>query len=174
MGSQPFDAGAGTKPAEMPSILFVCSANRRRSPMAKALFEQALRKRGIMAGWKVDSAGTWAEPNEPATRYGCQAMRERGLDLEGHRSKPTTGELLRQFDLILVMENGQREALQIEFPEAAGRVELLSTAAGPSYDIREPLLEGLQDSRRLADELEHLIESGFDRILALARRPRPG
>lgn len=153
----------------MPSILFVCSANRCRSPMAKALFEQALRKRGIMTGWRVDSAGTWAKPDEPASKYGCQAMRQRGLDLESHRSKSTTGELLRQFDLILVMEDGQREALQIEFPEAAGRVELLSTAAGPSYDIREPLFEGPDDSRRLADELQDLIELGFSRILALAR-----
>lgn len=97
-------------------------------------------------------------------------MRERGLDLEGHRSKPTTGELLRQFDLILVMEGGQREAIQIEFPEAARGVELLSTAAGRSYDIRESLLEGLEDNRRLADELQNLIESSFNRIVALARK----
>jgi protein-tyrosine phosphatase len=140
--------------------------------MAKALFEQALRKRGKTKGWRVDSAGTWAKPDEPAIRYACRAMAQRGLDLESHRSKSITGELLRRFDLILVMEDGQREALQIEFPEAAGRVELLSSAAGPSYDIREPLLEGPDDGRRLADELQDLIELGFSRILALARGGR--
>jgi hypothetical protein len=49
-------------------------------------------------------------------------------------------------------------------------VERDVAAAGRSYDIRESLLEGLEDNRGLADELQNLIESSFNRIVALARK----
>jgi protein-tyrosine-phosphatase len=74
----------------MTSILFVCSANQCRSPMAEALFKDLVRERGEENEWRVESAGVWAYAGAPATENAQLAMQKRGLDLSQHRSQPAT------------------------------------------------------------------------------------
>lgn len=84
------------------NILFVCSGNTCRSPMAAALARDAIGRRG----WsyvRVDSAGTSAARGEPAARNGVAALREIGLDLSRHESKPLTADVADWADLIVVM-----------------------------------------------------------------------
>jgi protein-tyrosine-phosphatase len=73
-----------------------------------------------------------------------------------------------QADLIIVMEKGQKEAVQLEFLPARERVFLLTELAGPvAYDIPDPAFS-LEDPFKLIHEIIGLIEKGFTKIVSLA------
>lgn len=152
----------------MPSILFVCTANVCRSPMASALFEDIASREYDDQDWLVDSAGTWAGGGVPAASNSRLVMSERGLDIEDHHSKTVTGELLNEFDLILTMERHHKESLSIEFPEISGRVYVLSEMVGQAYDIWDPMGGSLEEFRATADELENILVQGYEKIKRLA------
>ena len=151
----------------MPSILFVCTANICRSPMAMALFRAKLGEQAD--SWRVESAGTWAADGEPAHPKAQLAIAERGLDLSRHYSRSVSRELLRQFNLILTMEISHKEALRLEFPEIAARVHLLSEMVGQTFNILDPVGGSEQDFRIAAQDIDQIISDGFERILQLAK-----
>jgi protein-tyrosine-phosphatase len=156
----------------MPSILFVCTANMVRSPMAMALWRQMLGAAAL--DWQVESAGTWTVDGQPAAARAIQALKDRGALLSGHRSRPVSAELLRRFDLILVMETGHKEALKVEFPEVAGRVYLLSEMVGSRYDIPDPIGGPLSDYVETANEIERILSKGYGRICQLCQAAQAG
>ncbi len=150
----------------MPMILFVCTANRYRSPIAAACFRKELELRKPGSDWQVRSAGTWTTDGLPAVGEAIRRAQQLGLDISAHRSQIIDSKLMKFADLILVMEQGHREALQSEFPESAYKVHLLSEAAtGASYDIADPMTSRLDTN--VAAEIDELIHDGFDRICAL-------
>ena len=155
----------------MPSVLFVCTANRIRSPFAAALFRRKLETRGEdLASWRIESAGTWTEEGLPVWPPLLEIARRWNLDLSGHRSRPVSWALLRRFDLILVMESGHKEALRVEFPAAAERIFLLSEMAGPPFDVRDPVGRSRRTLEDTCILLDDLLTRGLDEIL---RRARP-
>ncbi|MBI4762515.1 MAG: hypothetical protein ACOYYF_01160 [Chloroflexota bacterium] len=153
----------------MPSVLFVCTANRFRSPLAAAFFRKELEQTSFAVHqWKVDSAGTWAAPGLPALPETSLLARQYDLDLTRHRSKSVTAPLLTDQNLILVMEAGQREALQTEFPLISERIHLLSWAAeGRNYDIPDAVYS-LDAMQEITAMLHDLIQKGFSNICSLA------
>jgi protein-tyrosine-phosphatase len=155
----------------MPSVLFVCTANICRSPIASALFQARLDQKGEGQGWRVESAGTWALEEEPAAEKSVMLLGERGLDLRTHRSRSVTRELLRRFDLILTMERGHKEALQAEFPEVAPRTFLITEMVGENQDIKDPMGGSLADFTYTINELEDILERGYERICQLVHDP---
>ena len=153
----------------MPSVLFVCTANICRSPMAEVLFIDQLNRRGLdPAQWQVESAGTWAEEGYPASRNSAEVMKERGMDLSQHHSRIVTAELLTQFNLILVMESNHKEALRIEFPNQADRILMLSEMAGEKRPVEDPIGQDMSAYRKCANEIQNLIMQGWENILRLA------
>src|SRR5690606_34539960 len=84
------------------NLLFVCSGNTCRSPMAEAIARDLLRRRG-WAHVDARSAGTSTVPGVAATEDAVAVAREYGLDLEQHASQPLTPELIEWADLILTM-----------------------------------------------------------------------
>ena len=149
----------------MPSVLFVCTANVCRSPMAEALWRSRLAEE---AGWRVESAGTWALDGQLAARYAQQVLKGRGSDLSQHRSRVVDKELLESFNLILVMEQGHKEALRFEFPGVASRVYLLSEMVDESRDIHDPIGGSLLDFEDTAREIDRILEKGSEKIRRLA------
>ncbi|MEW6716615.1 MAG: hypothetical protein AB1345_03800 [Chloroflexota bacterium] len=156
----------------MPSVLIVCTANLCRSPMAMALLKHLLHQHK-MYGWRVESAGTWVQGISPAVQTVQDVLADFGLNIQDHRSRVVTRELLRQFDLILTMETGQKEALTVEFPEIAPRLFLLSEMVGEEYSIPDPIGGELSDYRRTAARIHRLLTQGFERIVRLAENPEP-
>lgn len=153
----------------MPAVLFVCTANICRSPMAAALFSARLRADGLRPEeWLVDSAGTWAHDGQAASQNAVLAMQKRGLDIRSHRSKTVSRYLLEMFDLILVMEPGHKEALQVEFPHLAERIYLLTEMVGEHLPVEDPFGASLEEYEKTAAEIDAYLEKGMPRILALA------
>lgn len=156
----------------MPTVLFVCTANICRSPMAAALFSQQLARRAAdfpADEWTIRSAGTWAGEGLPAARNSLEVLAQQGITLGAHRSHSLTEADLSAANVVLVMTRGQQEAIVAEFPRAAAKVVLLSQLAGPAYDIPDPYGGTKAEYEVCADDLRSLIEVGFERIVALAR-----
>lgn len=138
--------------------------------MAAALFRAHL-----MAGeenwrnWRIDSAGTWASPGQPAACEAQQVIARRGMDISSHRSRIVSQELLRRFQLILTMEPGQKEAIVVEFPAFKDRVFMLSEMCGESVPIQDPVGGTVIDFEWSADEIDQWIAKGMERIRRLAQ-----
>ena len=152
----------------MASVLFVCMANRFRSPLAAAIFSKALGDHQQPGPWLVSSAGTWAVPGQPVLPQVQHAARHLGLDLSGHRSSRIARQHLVENDLVLVMQAGQQEALVSEFPGFGESIQLLSwVAEGRMYDILDDDGSG-QAVTALAAELDSLLRHGLEPICTLA------
>ena len=152
----------------MPSILFVCSANQCRSPMAEVLFEKLLEERGEREAWRVESAGVWAYQGAGATANAQLAMQDRGLDLSGHASQPTERTLLKQFGVIVVMEVEHKTVLQKANPDLAERIITLRELIGQQGDFNDPVGGSLEVYNKAADELEELLDIAFSPLKELA------
>ena len=150
------------------SVLFVCTANLVRSPMAAALFSHILEEEGSREDWRIESAGTWARPGLKSPVEILKIMAERQIDLSEHRSRIVSAEMLREFALILVMEPGHKEAMRAEFPEAAGRIFLLAEMVGKHSTVEDPVGGTSADYMYTAAELEQLLVRGKGRIETLA------
>lgn len=153
----------------MPSVLFVCSANQLRSPLAEVLFRNHLQRRKLAAAWQVGSAGVWALEGSPAARAALRMAAARGLDLSAHTARPVTEDLLRGADLVLVMEQEHLDALRETFPGLSERVHLLTSMASETGDVEDPMDLPLERVQRLVEDLDRLLEAGWPRIRALAQ-----
>src|SRR5476649_2194056 len=106
----------------MKTILFICTGNVCRSPMAEALFRHATKGRG---GFRVFSAGIGAMDGQPPTPHSVTAMRELGIDISTQRSRMLTTELIRQADFIFGMTHGHVDTIALLYPPAAEKTFLL-------------------------------------------------
>jgi protein-tyrosine-phosphatase len=153
----------------MPHILFVCTANICRSPVAEALLRARLEEDELYS-WRVSSAGTWAQLRRGAAPTSIALLAEQGMDLSNHEAREVSAELLADADLILCMEPGHAEALRVEFPEAAERIFLLSEMSGGKQGVDDPYGGPYEGYVKMVGELSCLIDAGLPRILGLAGR----
>jgi protein-tyrosine-phosphatase len=153
----------------MPAILFVCTANQFRSPIAAACFSRKLASLQWKGNWIVQSAGTWTSPGVSALPVAIVAARKIGVSLEGHKARSITPELVSTQDLILVMESGHKEALQNEFSIFSRRVFLLSEVAlNKAEEISDPVMSGTDSYIEAAIKINDMVEQGFYRICGKA------
>jgi protein-tyrosine phosphatase len=153
----------------MPSVLFVCTANQFRSPMAAACLREIMDEERAAEHWMVESAGTWTREGMPAAKIAVETARQIGVyGLRGHRTRQISSGLLNRFDLVIVMERGHKEAIASEFPSVRRRLFLLSEVVDDaSYDIPDPGERG-PDPHEIGRELCSLVTKGKEKILHLA------
>jgi RpiB/LacA/LacB family sugar-phosphate isomerase len=106
----------------MKTILFICTGNVCRSPMAEALFRRATAGRG---DFRVLSAGLGAVDGQPPTQHSVAAMRELGVDISAQRSRALTANLLQQADYIFGMTHSHVDTIGLLYPAAAEKTFLL-------------------------------------------------
>lgn len=123
------------------NLLFVCSGNTCRSPMASAMARQMIaRQIGVdesdldKAGIHIRSAGTGAATGTPASAGALAAMQQMGIDLRPHRSQVLTTELINMSDQILCMTERHAQTVRDMMPAASGKVDLLD----PAGDVADP------------------------------------
>ncbi len=150
----------------MHSVLFICTANQCRSPLAEGLLR--LRVGIENPNWRISSAGTWAYDGAPATRFSLQVLSERGCDLNGHASRTVNKALVDSHRLILTMERGHKEALRIEFPKARERIFLLSEMIGKDFEIDDPIGHPLEDYQAAGREIDGILDQGFEKLSQLS------
>ena len=148
-------------------VLFVCTGNICRSPLAASLLARALKDRGVEVA--VSSAGTGAWDGAPASEGAYLVGLERGLDLSGHRARLLTRELVDEADLILTMARHHRA--RVDELGGEGKVFVLGEYAGKGDDeVSDPFGGDLAVYRDTAHELEALADAVADRLAAESKR----
>jgi len=137
----------------MKKLIFVCTGNTCRSPMAEGLLKHLLRPD---CGWDISSAGVCAANGWPPSENAVAALREKGIDISRQRSKTLTPDLIEAADLLVTMTRGHRDAILAVSPESAGKVFLLKSfgVAQCAADIYDPVGEALDVYRRVRDEID--------------------
>lgn len=140
----------------MKNILFVCTGNTCRSPMAESLFKL---KAGNHNPWTSLSAGTHAQHNMPATLEAQMAVKALGANLKNHKSRLLTRELINEADIILVMTKNHKKYIQNEFPNVIHRVYLINELGTSKVkDISDPYGNILEVYKNTSLEINKAIE----------------
>jgi len=152
----------------MSVILFVCTGNLCRSPMAAGLLHQRLADEGLDSRHRVISAGVWALDGRPASKDAVVVMAERGIDITHHVAHTLTADDVAEADLILVMSREHAQVLRNTWPQYNWKVHRLSEMAGKRQDIQDPYGARIEEYRKTADVISDYIDRGFQHILELA------
>jgi len=137
------------------NILIVCVGNICRSPMAEYLLQQMIKKQGMDT--RVSSAGLAALVGHGADEYAIAVMTEHGIDGAAHRARQLDNEMVKQNELILVMEHWQKKEIESLFPYARGRVHLLGKWADaeisdPYKKPKEAFVHAFEKINKACDE----------------------
>lgn len=158
------------------NILFVCTGNTCRSPMAAALFLKLLeaREKGLSREFQVLSAGIGARDGMKASREAVEAMRRENIDLESHVSQMVYPDLVRDADLILTMTESHKQFLMDKFPEAEAKIFTIMEYAGMEGEIYDPFGLGQEEYFRTADQLKEVLNELINRLLAEKEKQEEG
>ncbi len=140
------------------NVLFVCTGNTCRSPMAAALFDKIAQDKDLPV--KIESAGLYAKDGEGASAEAIVAMKAYDIDLLGHRAKTINAELLERSDLVLTMTNAHKMVLEQYLHD---KVYTLMEFAGLLGDIPDPYGKD-------ADEYKKCAESIYQALLKVAEK----
>ena len=155
----------------MLSILFICSGNTCRSPMAEAIAKSWLSKTFNTNQIKVSSAGTHAKLNSPVSPEAVIALAKHNIPHEG-KSQRLTAELIKEHDIIFVMtaehlSHTQEMITKSKMVRSKTDKTPMVMTLQPELDIPDPLGKGQQPYDELADEFVELIPERLKPFMAL-------
>src|ERR1044071_5244275 len=159
----------------MKTVLFICTGNVCRSPMAEGIFRHAVQGRG---SYRVVSAGLGAMEGQPPSAHAVDAVKELGIDISGQRSRMLSPSLVAQADYIFGMTHSHVDTVMLFYPQAAEKTFLLrefddtldpfekdiSDPIGGSYEVylacRDQIEQGLASVLHFVNQYEAYANKG--------------
>ncbi len=145
------------------NILFVCTGNTCRSPMAQGLLEDMAKKKGL--NLVVKSAGIFALDGQRVSEEAVEALKEEGIDISNHKANMIHRDLVSEANIILTMSKSHKEALLSKYDFLKGKVFTLKEYAyGVEEDVLDPFGQDIDVYRKTKEDikkaLEEIIEKG--------------
>jgi glycine hydroxymethyltransferase len=156
------------------SVLFVCTGNICRSPIAEGLFRRLLGNRKEI---DVASAGVHAVRGQPPSLYAVQVCEEEGVDISGLRSQPLTAALVDRVTHIFAMTGAHLETIQMLFPQGAEKSFLLREFEEPGTTVWRDVPDPIGLGREVYEDCARIIKNALPSVLAFVEQGelvRPG
>ncbi|MDR1891199.1 MAG: low molecular weight protein arginine phosphatase [Puniceicoccales bacterium] len=145
---------------EKKCVIFVCSGNTCRSPMAEYLLKAALQKINLADNFRVCSAGIMAVENARASDLAIRVMEDFNLDISGHVSQRATQELLDSADVIFCLAENHRTFLLSNYKKMSKKCFLVREFLNvKDKDIFDPFFGNIDDYRRVCNDISSAMDS---------------
>lgn len=146
------------------NVLFVCTGNTCRSPIAQGILEDMARKKGLNI--IVKSAGIYALDGDNASINAIRALKENNIDISNHRSSIIHRDLIEEADFIFTMGKSHKDILVSKYSFAQSKVYTLNEFVyGTEKDIVDPFGSNIEVYNNTKYELYNAMESLLEKLM---------
>jgi protein-tyrosine-phosphatase len=142
-------------------LVFICTANTTRSPMAEAFARKMAEAKG--SDWEIASAGMAAFPGVPVSSEAVATLKKSGIDITGQVSNPLSKAVVEGASLLVTLTGQHRDMIRAKMPSVADNVYALKELAGAedNHDIKDPLDESQEFFDRIGQEIQQNLEKAW-------------